>query len=908
MCGVMKTGTTHIRILAVLALMAGAASGGQSTNPVVWQYDNPRFPAVDVLPLKDGSTCLLLRDEGPQLLRPGKTSLESLSFPHRENGIRYLRLFPNPTNDDSILVTGTTQQGPCVWEYRDRAWKELVQISDNIERPLFHQSANGTLWIHSWEGVIYSITDGKAVRYDYSNRVDKTGSGRTYYNTMNVAESSNGTLCFHSHFGNSSSGRALDHVLFFRQGKWENGACPDLHPGGACFDSDDKLRVISELGLTEFTLGATPEKGKTVSPPGDLAVGSQRPSFLTRLPDGTLISLWCRTGGDWTGKPVYPDGFFTRIVEYDGTKWNVVSEGADKAAWDHYQYVRPFVVDKDGALWLGTAAGGVLHRAPKDGRWQRLDWRGGTPCNWPLQMRMALNHVLWTVDQNGSCLAIDTATALALPLQATVWRSETLRSKLCRRKDGLLCALTDEQGGSLVTFTANKGKEFNKIPAENRIPLESIFYMTLDSEDGVWLFGDITQHRTGYFDGKKWTFYDPDSSRNLPYHCKEIAFQAQLAKGPDFRIGTPDDCYYPTFSPDGRIVFKNEWGRVCYFDGTQWHAPYGADELNGSTLHSGHPFFHDGKVTIFQNEKCYQMEETLWTKAVDDRAERPWKETAAVPNPFTKKENNPSPSRPPANCPIKPNDQRWTLISEGWIWVGGLDRLACSPGTDWITAPTSLSPLAGGRIVSAVLSDAAGHWFFDVSQGGSREFAVYEVPPLVIEPGEQNLGKVDKPFSSIKPPWRTARTPQDLLCRYRIDDGEWAGLQTNGTMELGGMLAQGPHRLLVEIFGRHELLRGPTLSYTFEVTFDAKSLVDGWIKQLGARSFADREKAAADLTRLGPAAVPALQAALTSDDPEIVDRVRQILKTLEPPDEKKDTRRPSNKPIILRGLMQRGVD
>src|SRR5205823_5129027 len=51
--------------------------------------------------------------------------------------------------------------------------------------------------------------------------------------------------------------------------------------------------------------------------------------------------------------------------------------------------------------------------------------------------------------------------------------------------------------------------------------------------------------------------------------------------------------------------------------------------------------------------------------------------------------------------------------------------------------------------------------------------------------------------------------------------------------------------------------------------------------QLGAPSFADREAAAKALEALGPAAIPALQAAAKSPDPEVRQRASALLARLQ---------------------------
>jgi hypothetical protein len=884
--------------ICLVAPQAPAAAESKPDPVLLWQYRAKDDRIVDILPLNNGAACLLFEKEGPKIRRPGKAELETLNFPSSSDSFEFLRLFPDRKKEGWFWLVGKNEKCPGVWAYQDGKWTHTVRITDEIERPICHQSGDGTIWIYSDNSGIYRADGTNAAYHDCAVWIIRQGYADICYVALNLAEAADGTLCFHSQFENLKDGDAPDHLLLFKNGKWEKPPCPQLQPGLVCFGSNDRLWLAAKNGLTEFSLGKELSRGRLLPLPAALAQELDSPCFLTRLPDGTLLFLWDKPSissliksllasnhprSPLPRQSAFEDISFHRILEFNGTQWKAIPIGAGQTEYDYSELTRTFLVDNAGGCWIG-AADGMLYRSPKDGQWQKLDWRRGIPCHRPLQMRMGPQGTLWVVDQEGSCLAIAAQKAVASSPLKTAWQQELLCSLLYRREDGLFCAITEEKGGSLVTFGAN-GKEFNPIPPESLFFPVRVKHLTSDSEGGIWVFADWPPNDIGHFNGKTWTFYKSDWKKGLPFREKEIAFQSLLPKEENFHLGTPADPFYPVFSKDGRIVFQNEYGRVSYFDGKQWHAPHGGVEIGEDTIRS-HPFFHKGKVTIVHKGKTYQMDADQWTTEIDDRSRRPWREIHPLPDPFPQKEPKPAAAPGVKSCPIPEDQQQWTLEDGGWRWVGGADRLVCTAGgTNWITIPTTISPLAARpqAQIAAIFSDSFGRWYFKFGDTDKEEYAVYQTQLLPAESGPKDLGQINKPFVPLKLPWRCAQPDKELLFRYRIDAGDWSECQAGREMSPSPELAKGKHCLEVELFGSRELSRSPTLRYSFEITYDIQTLVAECLRKLGARSFIEREQASADLLKYGQAAVPALQAALAGEDPEIVERARELLKILAPP-------------------------
>jgi hypothetical protein len=861
-------------LLGCLCVAVLAHAGGETEKASSAWRSTAQFLVADVLPQDDGSVKVLYTNSAIFTLSRDLTKRVPLAYPKDEDwGL--LRIFPDKARDNGLLFVGRSSNAILIWSNQGGPWTQIASIPERPDNLRFHQSRDGVLWFHSWEGVIFRVEGGQVEKFEPAPRVDRSQGSVQYYRPFEVTESAGGAVCFFQQFGYSNEGRSIGKILVHASGGWKEILFPDHHPGGACFLSEEKLLVATEKGLVEIDL-AQDGKQTVVTPPPTGDFPCERPIFMERLPDGNVITLWSRkTHSSWTGVPSQ-DGVFSRFAEWKDGAWRLVPGAADLAAMDMFRTTRPSVVDSQGGLWLGTADRGLLYRSP-GGEWRTIHWENG--CHMERATRLAIDASdrIWSIDQNGFAEAVDMAQLLR-PVEASrVWSMEMSRGALKRRPDGSLYGLTDEKGGCLVTF-GPEGKVYTD-PLPEKYRSESVFYHAADSDGGVWVFGDITQKSVAYYDGKAWQLFTRDSNQGMPFHEKEIAFQTLLGRGAQFRIGTPEDTYHPIFTADGRILYKNEWGRVCYFDGKVWHAPYGGYEVGRSTLRD-HPFFHDGKVTIYVGATCYQMENDAWSNEVDGRGPRPWKEVAPIPNPFSRKRNQDEPTPAVEGCLIPSEERRWTRSGGGWTWVGAAERMACSPGGSWMEIPLLHTPLAFRRRVEEILQDPHGRWFFRLEGTRPFRYVVYQSEKIDAVATVQDLGRIERPLTELAPAWRADRPDAELMMSYRFGEGEWSKLHPIGKILSGAELAKGRHTLQVRLSGKNELFRAPTLTYGFEVAYDIGETIQHLITQLGAGDFADRVKAEQGLIRLGPAVVPEVEKVLASSDPEVRFRAGNILRAL----------------------------
>lgn len=458
-------------------------------------------------------------------------------------------------------------------------------------------------------------------------------------------------------------------------------------------------------------------------------------------------------------------------------------------------------------------------------------------------------------------------------IAANPWSEETFWSQVRQKPDGTCCAVSATNGGCVVVF-GPQGKQYTAPVPNTGFRWENLYYLSTDSAGGIWLFPRHSQENTACYDGQQWRIYRADHTHS----SQEIAFQAQVAKGEHYRVGSPADPDYPIFTRDGRILFAVD-KRLHYFDGKTWYAPSGDAEVRQYQVED-RPVFQDGRVTIRVNGQCLQMANDAWSTPVAEGARRPWQEIPCAPPLRPAPQNIAEPN----NCPLPASETVWKFQADRWTWVGNATTLAVSPGQDWITLPIAGTPLAGARQITEIVTDPHGRWFFGENSGPPYRYSVYQAEQLVVQPGPANLGLVNRPFASLQPAWQANRPPADLRLRYRVDDGPWSALGPCGPIAPGPVATRGRHRLRIELVGRHQLLRTASLTYEFEAGYDLAQFIAGLVTQLGADQFADREQANRELIRLGPPVLPYLTAATTSKDPEIRSRAGEVLAAVQSQD------------------------
>jgi len=561
----MNSLSPYLKRLVPLVVLAGGVTSlpAGDTNPVLWTYRKRAERIVDVLPYQPRTVILLFERKGPVLFDVTTKQQTPLDFPSKQNAV-CLRIFRGGSPEVEFVVVARVEKSIWFYGRKEGIWQRMAETGESFDYPRYYQDKSGAIWIWGTDGVIVRFADGQTATREYTPRSNKSSGSSTRFQSLALAESDDGTICFYPI--NADEAHGMHQLLLYRKGTWIEADYPKQIIGGAGFGADGKLWIASDKGITPIEIG---KDAGTIAPtptPSNDTNRFEYPLLFTSFKSNLWVSLWSqRTGATNAPPDVSPDGYIDHVAELSDRKWKVIPMGGDRAGWTYFGETRCRASDVKGGLWLTTSKGGVLHRAP-DGKWTRLDWRRGMPFNSPVQIVVDAEDVLWVVDRSGGCVALDTRVAESLPENPkSNWSAEFFRSKLVRAKNDSMYAVSSEHIGR-IAILGPKGKDFLAMDPALAQP-QHHFELTFDSEGGLWLLGTAPKQASGYYNGTKWKVYNADTNNFL--HEREIAFQEQARRGENYRIGRPEENLFVLFSKDGRIVYRNESHRVCYFDGTK---------------------------------------------------------------------------------------------------------------------------------------------------------------------------------------------------------------------------------------------------------------------------------------------------------------------------------------------------
>lgn len=848
-------------------------------DAVLWRSNGPQDTVSDVLILPNGEACVLFARGGPFIVDPANGKRAALA-PGTPEKCLFLRMFVAPDNKGVLVVT-RRENVYRVWLCSAGEWRQVQTFEALLRNTVCSCSRDGTVWIHSGEGAVWRVNSDTCERYSYAKWIDQSKRRHLAYKPLRWAECADGTMSFFHTFSFTNSGKSSKKLHVYTKNGWKTLPCEDIHPGGGVYAPDGKLWLASEVGITTFDPSLT-KREQLVGPPQG-AEGLQRPSFMCRLPDGTIVTLWSQTASQWC-PPFLANGAYTRIVEYDKEGWRSDLLSADMEPWRTHLGERPAVIDSRGALWLASKGGGVLRRDP-DGIWTRLDWSGGMHARTPVRLAVGEDcRRLWVVGRSGYGFCIDIAKAFGASKSQSPWRCDVLACRMRWTSEDRPIGVSGIEGGCVVELTSEGPRVLHRLPAD--MPASSVRCMGLDSEGGIWVFPENTLHSLAYCSGGKLQVFKGSGAKDERLiSMYRSAYEPLAVKGSGFRIEALFDYpFLPAISDDRRIVFLGGDSDVHYYNGERWFVSHCKGKAIKGRLRE-RPFFHAGKVTARIGDHFYQMEEDDWMQQAKGTGGQ-WRRIDSVPHqPFVQPIdfNGTQDFDVPADCPIvKPI---WKRIFDGWVWVAGIDRIACSPGEGWLTLQTAGSPLAMGRSIWHVKSAPDGTWFFNLRQI-EHAYAIYKGEPLQVDMQAMNLGTVDDPFAVLRPGWPRSSDEESIAMRYRFDNGDWSGLVPAAEVPVATDLMRGEHTLTVQYFGRTTLARSKSFTHRFSVTFAVEEALQALIDQLGAAEFALRDEAYQRLLRFGRTAIPQLEAASTTDDPEVAISARNLIKAIRGPEAK----------------------
>jgi hypothetical protein len=315
----------------------------------------------------------------------------------------------------------------------------------------------------------------------------------------------------------------------------------------------------------------------------------------------------------------------------------------------------------------------------------------------------------------------------------------------------------------------------------------------------------------------------------------------------------------PSFSPDGRILFRNSWWKVNYFDGKSWRS-WGREEITGEKTFplDGPPFFDragnaavniSGGTWEFTEEKGWHtktFEAGFGDNAVVDRSH-------AVD--------------PPHDCPIQKPDSI-VRDNQGASWLTYQNQLykallgLCVPQF----AKAERQPFADGRRLTEALVDRAGNLFLRTDHpdiAGETDYVI--LAPRGPLP-ETRLTVHRESADTFTAQYSATATGSTWFV-WRLDGGPWSAPRHEPQVRFQ-WLPDGKHRLeMAVVDDRLQIDPSPAVA-TLEVQIDPARQVAALIAALTGNQTADREAAVAALARQPARALPALKAAraAASDD------------------------------------------
>jgi hypothetical protein len=365
----------------------------------------------------------------------------------------------------------------------------------------------------------------------------------------------------------------------------------------------------------------------------------------------------------------------------------------------------------------------------------------------------------------------------------------------------------------------------------------------IDSQDRIWILHGGCQGKVSIFNPAGGNVEDhPDFS---------AALQAQMPNRADFQI-RGDRFAVPTFTPDGRIGYRDSCMQAHYFNGRVWQSwrPQEIDPARRGMFDG--PAFFDQAGNFALNIAGRTWEYTQaegWRTTTYERGFGTDQERTAPHTP-----------PPPPGCEIS-NPESVAQDRLGTYWLTSRGQLyraipgLCLP----IFTSQQRQPFSDSRTVKAVLIDPQGNAFLETYLRNHSDVGEYVIvnarqplPQTKLHPTVEAAGDVKLQFDT--------QVKGKVWFTWRVDGGTWTHPSESLETTLDG-LPNGKHT--IEAAALDERLQIDPTPAKAEVTVDVdpRKQLAALIEQLKDPSYAVRDAAVAGLVRQPALALPLLQSA-----------------------------------------------
>jgi streptogramin lyase len=744
--------------------------------------------------------------------------------------------------DGAVYGLWTTTEGrhTVTW-HKGTVSKTLAQFTGDLANlPNIFVDPNRNIWITERGLHIYRITpQGKAeciytIEYDHRYDSNQRG-GRINFESVFATADGQGRVWFWA--GGLGGGvPSLDGILIF------DGKNFDLHtnfpgppikrysavePDGVnhmwlAAPSDHLYRIDTQTFATEVPLEPAPNAFRSVQK----IFQAGQTTYLVSI--NGLMPVAERSG----------EGRFGALWRLQEGQWKRVINGIDMRSPSLTDPPRSFVVTPAG-LWLGAYGTGPWFIPAGAGEPVHIDWRYGYSLEGSEELAALPDGKLLVVAENSGTLAFQPADLLAsFQSPANVQTLNPLRVFVADRQNHLWGFLSGEN--KVISEWDGKTWTDHALP-ENFDPMRSESF-GVDSQDRIWLLPPCQgmAHILNPWPGNFETY--PDVS---------AALQAQLPIRASFHI-RGDHIIVPTFTPDGRIGYRDGCSQAHYFNGQTWQMwrPQDIDTSRRGSF-DGPPFFdRAGNFAINIAGRTWEFTQAEgWRNTTYDKGLGTDQERQAPNSPL-----------PPPGCEIS-NPESVARDRLGTYWLTSQGQLyravpgLCVPQF----TPEQRQPFRDSRTIRTALIDPQGNAFLETWFRGHPNFGEYVIvnarPPLP----QTKVRATVEAGGSVKLQFET-QVKGRVSFTWKIDGEDWTPPTTSAETTLN-WLANGKHTIVAAALDERLQIdpNPPVAEVTIHV--DSQAQITALIEQLKDPEYSVRDAAVAGLLRQPALALPLLLSA-----------------------------------------------
>jgi streptogramin lyase len=728
--------------------------------------------------------------------------------------------------------------------------RKLAEFSGDLTRiPSLFVDPQKNVWITDRGIHINRVTpEGKAetaYTLDYEDRWDTNRPNNSYINFQSVFATADGQGRVWFWSGGPSGGGVggIEGILIFDGNKFELhndvlglpiGSYPAVVPDDAdhmwVAASRDRLYRVDTKTLTAEVV---PEPAPNAFHFTQSIFQAGGATYVVAV--NGLLPVADRTG----------EGRFGVLWRLQDGEWKRVINGLDMRPQTVMDPHRSFVPTPQG-LWLGAYGTGPWFIPAGQGEPVHIDWRYGFSLAGSEGLQaLPDGRLLMVAAATGSTVVKPAELLASAQSPADVRSLNPLRVLIPDRQNHLWGFLSGEK-----VISEWDGKSWTDHPLPEKVDPLNIWNFAMDSQDRIWVLTDRC-HGDAFI-------LNPHGGNVEDYPDFSAALQAQLPRRASFHI-QGNRFTVPTFTPDGRIGFRDPCGQAHYFNGQDWQT------WNSQDIDPTHRGIFDGPAFF---DKAGNFAVNIAKKTWELTPAGEWRVTASEAGYGTDWErSNPHRPAPPPGCEIR-NLESVVQDRLGTFWMTARGRLyravpgLCVPQF----APDQHQPFIDLRTIRTALIDPQGNAFLETYFRGPSDVGEYVIvdarqpqPQTRLHASVETTGIVQLHFET--------QLKDKVWYRWRVDGGDWTA-PTPSAEATVDWLANGQHKF--EAAALDERLQIDPTPAVAEVTLKVNSQeqIAAFIEQLHDADYSRRDAAVSALVRQAAAALPALKSAREKATPD----------------------------------------